>query len=70
MLESFFFKSASTAEIYKKSGQTLLTAKAFNGRCISEWLRVCVDEAMHRGVPDDENHIPLLASALILGMSQ
>ena len=57
----------SRAKIYKKTGQILFTAKAFNSRCLAEWLQRCVQEALQRGLPDDENQLPLLHSALILG---
>ena len=57
----------SRAKIYKKTGQILFTAKAFNSRCLAEWLQRCVHEALQRGLPDDETQLPLLHSALILG---
>ena len=54
-------------KIYKKTGQISFTSKAYNGRCIAEWLRSCFDRAMTNGFPDDENQIPLLYSCLKLG---
>ena len=54
-------------KIYKKTGQILFTAKAYNGRCIAEWLRSCFERAMTIHLPDDENQIPLLYSGLKLG---
>ena len=60
-------RDCSRAKIYKKTGQILFTAKAFNSRCLAEWLQRCVHEALQRGLPDDENQLPLLHSALILG---
>lgn len=59
--------SLEVTKIYKKSGQVLMTAKAFNGRIIAEWLQRCFQEAMTRGLRDDENLIPLVLSCLNLG---
>ena len=59
--------SLEVTKIYKKSGQVLMTAKAFNGRIIAEWLQRCFQEAMTRGLRDDENLIPLVLSCLKLG---
>lgn len=55
------------AKIYKKGGQILLTAKAWNGRVLAEWLQRCFHELLNRGLPDDENLFPLILSGLILG---
>ena len=42
-----------------------MTAKAFNGRVISEWLGHCLRQHAAAGAFSDER-IPLMAGALIL----
>ena len=45
------------------------TSKAFNGRCISEWLQRCLSTAILQpaAYPDPEQALPLLLSAMCLG---
>ena len=52
-------------QVVKKSGDILMTAKAFNGRVISEWLGECLRQHAGAGAFADER-IPLMAGAMIL----
>ena len=60
-----------TAEVFKKDGRTIFTAKAFNGRVLTEWLARCLtNAAQHPDMyHDPENQIDLLASCAYLGGS-
>ena len=52
-------------EIFKKSGDVLLTAKAYNGRIILEWLSDTVCSAStHGGYADMDSRFFLIAAAL------
>lgn len=62
----YFRLNQLRTKIYKTNGQILLTAKAYNGRCIAEWLQSCFEDAMRRDWPDDQDQIPLLWSGLKL----
>ena len=55
-------------KIYKKDGRTVFTAKAYNGRVISEWLARCLTHAsLHPDqYPDPEHQVDLLASCALL----
>ena len=57
------------AEIFKKDGRTMFTAKAFNGRVLTEWLARCLtNAAQHPDMyPDPEHQLDLLASCTHLG---
>lgn len=53
-------------QVFKKDGSVLWTAKAYNGRVISEWLQRCLTDCFLRSAeyPDVEGQVPLLCSAL------
>ncbi|CAJ1452458.1 unnamed protein product, partial [Effrenium voratum] len=63
-------------KVYKKDGSTMLTAKAYNGRIILQWLSACLSEAAqadHYRAQDDR--LPLMACcatqlALFFGISE
>lgn len=53
-------------EVLKKTGATLLTAKAFNCRIISEWLARCLTDAARQPRIYADDRMPLLASCVTL----
>ena len=60
----------SPAKIFKKDGSTILTAKAFNGRIITQWLASCLVDAarnldQYRAAGEQ---ISVLASCVLLGL--
>lgn len=57
--------SDNISEVFKKSGETAFTTKAYNGRIISEWLHECLKDA-HSRLVDPDNQLPLLCSCMIL----
>lgn len=54
------------AQVCKQSGEMLLTAKAFNGRCITEWLAFDLLEAS-RNVPLADHRIPAMCICVFPG---
>ena len=55
------------AEVLKKTGQEMLTAKAYNGGGVLSWLAHCLLEAME--VHTDNNLLVLESSCLTLGFA-
>lgn len=59
---------AVTTKLYKKNGDIRLTLKAYNGRCVAEWL----SETFYAASRDDQlrafdvERVPLIAGALTL----
>ena len=53
------------AEVLKKTGQEMLTAKAYNGRCVLSWLAHCLLAAVDVHAGDDL--LVLESSCLTLG---
>lgn len=81
LIERFFFKSFTAsflplelfehlAEIFKKPNGTQIcfTAKAYNGRVLSQWLADCLRDAISKHYHDDHEQLPLLASCMFLGL--
>ena len=58
------------AEIFKKPNGTQIcfTAKAYNGRVLSQWLADCLRDAISKHYHDDHEQLPLLASCMFLGL--
>ena len=57
------------AEIFKKPNGTQIcfTAKAFNGRVLSQWLNDCLCDAVSKGYHDNHDQLALLSSCMLLG---
>ena len=55
------------AEVLKKTGQEMLTAKAYNGRCVLGWLAHCLLAAVE--VHTDNDLLVLVSSCLTLGFA-
>ena len=77
MIDSFVSFPMSTcqvrlnAEIFKRDGRTVFTAKAYNGRVLTEWLARCLTHASEHPnlYPDPEHQVDLLASCAHLGLN-
>ena len=77
MIDSFGSFPMSTcqvrlnAEIFKRDGRTVFTAKAYNGRVLTEWLARCLTHASEHPnlYPDPEHQVDLLASCAHLGLN-
>ena len=56
------------AELYKKDGSTMLTAKAWNSRVLTQWFHICLSDAVSRQnyLHDPENQLPLQSAVTIL----
>lgn len=55
------------AEVLKKTGELLCTAKAYNNRCILEYLAFTLREAVASGRYRDHERLLLSSVCLILG---
>lgn len=62
-------KLLKPAEIFKKPNGTQIcfTAKAFNGRVLSQWLNDCLCDAVSKAYHDDHDQLVLLSSCMFLG---
>ena len=59
----------SQTKLYKKNGDVMLTLKAYNGRCVMEWLAVRVYEAYlnPQYAAFDPTRFCVIAGAMSLG---
>jgi len=69
-----FFKKdnlkKTASEIFKKPNGTQIcfTAKAYNGRVLSQWLSDCLRDAISKHYHDGHEQLPPLASCMFLGL--
>ena len=54
------------AEVKKKSGDILMTAKAYNGRCILEFLAFELENAIASGTYPNNQRLALAAVCMCL----
>ncbi|CAJ1442588.1 unnamed protein product [Effrenium voratum] len=56
--------------VMKKDGQCAFTCKAYNGRCVAEWLCACLADAAQRPeMLSQDERLPLLSSLMLLACS-
>lgn len=52
-------------KLVKSDGEVAFTVKAFNGRCVSEWLAHCAEKAYIDGLARVDSRIPFTYVAMI-----
>ena len=54
------------SKVLKKDGQIRMTCKAYNGRCVLEWLAFCLRAATRHHDNDADERLPVAAVCMTL----